>query len=137
MYIIISCVYIYNRCILYVSTVYTLIDFHCNVDTTCVYVCVYVYVSQDSQTIEHEQAESGALYATPQKKKGKKEKKKKDQAEANVEEGAAVAALYSIPDKKGKKEKSAGVSGFTCNTLDTPHIIIICSYIYYTVRSHK
>ena len=91
------------------------------------YVCVCV--SQDPQTIEHEQAESGALYATPQKKKGNKEKKKKDQAEADVDEGAAVAALYSIPDKKGQKEKSTGVSNITLDTLVTRYFAVM--YVYF------
>ena len=70
-----------------------------------------VCITQDPSTIQHQEAPSGDVYAMPQKT-GNKEKKKK---EAEVEEMSEEqkAALYSVPDRKGQKSKSEGVS-FAC-----------------------
>ena len=65
-------------------------------------------ISQDPSTIQHEEGPSGDVYAMPQKTG----KKKKKEAEAEVEEMSEdqKAALYSVPDRKGQKSKSEGVS---------------------------
>ena len=64
---------------------------------------------QDPQSIEHQQAESGDMYAMPQKegkKKKKKEKGKKGEEPKTEEE---LAQMYSTVDKN-QKQKSEGVS---------------------------
>ena len=69
-------------------------------------------ICQDPSTIQHEEGPSGDVYAMPQKTS---KKKKKKEAEAEVEEMSEEqkAALYSVPDRKGQKSKSEGVSSFT------------------------
>ena len=71
-----------------------------------------VCITQDPSTIHHEEGPSGDVYAMPQKT-GKKKKKK--EAETEVEEMSEdqKAAQYSVPDRKGQKSKSEGVS-FAC-----------------------
>ena len=74
--------------------------------TYCVSLCI-----QDPNTIKHEVAPSGEMYAMPQTK-GKKKKKASDDDGAVGKEltKEEKAALYSVPDRKGQKAKSAGVS---------------------------
>ena len=61
---------------------------------------------QDPSSIQHQQAESGDVYAMPQAKKSKKGKKREESVSEEEK-----AAMYSMPDRKGQKAKSEGVSG--------------------------
>ena len=88
----------------------------------CVCVCVShtllnVSYPKDPSTIEHQEAPGGEMYAMPQKtsKKGKKTKKDDELSEEEK------AALYSVPDRKGQKAKSDGVSELhlTCLVLSS------------------
>jgi hypothetical protein len=63
---------------------------------------------QDPSTIEHETATSGDVYAMPQKKVKKGKKGKKEEEPELTEE--QTAALYSVPDRKGQKAKSEGLT---------------------------
>ena len=61
---------------------------------------------QDPQSIKHQQAESGDMYAMPQKDGKKKDKGKKGEEPKSEEE---LAQMYSILDKN-QKQKSEGMS---------------------------
>ena len=69
-------------------------------------------IFQDPSTIQHQEGPSGDVYAMPQKT-GKKKKEKEAEAEVEEMSEEQKAALYSVPDRKGQKSKSEGVS-FAC-----------------------
>ena len=85
--------------------------------TVSVVYCVCC-LPQDPSSIQHQQAESGDVYAMPQAKKSKKGKKREESVSEEEK-----AAMYSMPDRKGQKAKSEGVS-------DTHTIPAMCTCIY-------
>ena len=70
-------------------------------------------ICQDPSTIQHQEGPSGDVYAMPQKTGKKKEKEAEAEAEVEEMSEEQKAALYSVPDRKGQKSKSEGVS-FAC-----------------------
>ena len=79
-------------------------------------------LSQDPSTIEHQEAPGGELYAMPQKSSKKGKKKKDEETHELTEE--EKAALYSVPDRKGQKAKSEGVSAQLTILLCT--LVVLC-----------
>lgn len=68
---------------------------------------------KDPSTIERQEGPSGDLYAMPKtsgKKKKKHENKRREDEEVQQPTQEEIAALYSVPDRKGQKAKSEGVS---------------------------
>ena len=59
-------------------------------------------------TIERQEGPSGDLYTIPQKPKKNKGKEKKEKAGQEDLTEEEKAALYSVPDKKRQKFKTAG-----------------------------